>query len=150
MAVLVFVTVLGLSRVAVRGGLLFIVVQGLLIAATSLVAEHGLQGSWASVLVAHRLQSTGSIVVMHGLSCSMACGIFSDQGSNLSLLHQQVDSLPLSQQGCLQFYYEECLVQIFVCNNQESFILFLLCKEDTVKVNELRIFAMPFLLSPVF
>ena len=42
MAVLVFVTVLGLSLVAVRGGLLFIVVQGLLIAATSLVAEHGL------------------------------------------------------------------------------------------------------------
>ena len=32
----------------------------------------------------------------HGLSCSMACGIFPDQGSNPCLLHWQVDSLPLS------------------------------------------------------
>ena len=30
------------------------------------------------------LWSTGSIVVVHGLSCFMACGIFPDQGSNLS------------------------------------------------------------------
>ena len=29
----------------------------------------------------------------------MACGIFSDLGSNLCLLHWQVDSLPLSHQG---------------------------------------------------
>ena len=28
----------------------------------------------------------------HGLSCSMACGIFPDQGSNPSPLHWQVDS----------------------------------------------------------
>ena len=41
----------------------------------------------------------GSIVVVHGLSCSMACGSFPEQGSNLCLLHWQVDSLPLSQQG---------------------------------------------------
>ena len=33
------------------------------------------------------------------LSCSMVCGIFSDQGSNLCLLHWQVVSLPLSHQG---------------------------------------------------
>ena len=45
------------------------------------------------------LQSTGSIVVWHGLSCSEACEIFPDQGSNLCLLHWQVDSLPLSHQG---------------------------------------------------
>ena len=32
-----------------------------------------------------------------GLSCSMACGIFLDQGSNPCLLHWQADSLPLSQ-----------------------------------------------------
>ena len=31
-----------------------------------------------SVVVALRLQSTGSIVVAHGLSCSRACGIFLD------------------------------------------------------------------------
>ncbi|KAJ8798263.1 hypothetical protein J1605_001388 [Eschrichtius robustus] len=37
---------------------------------------------WASVVVACGLQSTGSVVVVHGPSCSMACGIFLDQGSN--------------------------------------------------------------------
>ena len=36
---------------------------------------------------------------MHGLSCSVARGIFLDQGSNLCLLHWQADSLPLSHQG---------------------------------------------------
>ena len=43
-----------------------------------------------------RLYSTGSIVVVHGLSCSEACGIFLDQGSNSYLLPWQADSLPLS------------------------------------------------------
>ena len=32
-------------------------------------------------------------------SCFGACGIFSDQGSNLCLQHWQVDSIPLSHQG---------------------------------------------------
>ena len=41
----------------------------------------------------------GSVVAAHGLSCSTACGIFPDRGSNLCLLHRQVDSLPLSHQG---------------------------------------------------
>ena len=31
--------------------------------------------------------------------CSIACGIFLDQGSNSHFLHWQVDSLPLSHQG---------------------------------------------------
>ena len=34
-----------------------------------------------------------------GLSCSMVCGFFLDQGSNLWILHWQVDSLPLDHQG---------------------------------------------------
>ena len=38
----------------------------------------------------------------HGLSCSIAGGIFSDQGSNPCLLHWQADVLPLSQQGEVQ------------------------------------------------
>ena len=45
------------------------------------------------------LRSTGSIAAAHGLSCSLACGIFLDQGSNLCLLHGWVDSLTLSHQG---------------------------------------------------
>ena len=56
-------------------------------------------GTWASVAVAPRLWSTGSIVVAHGLSYSTACGIFLDQSLNPCLLHWQVDSLPLSPKG---------------------------------------------------
>ena len=51
-----------------------------------------LQSMQASVLVAPGLQSTGSVVVVHRLSCSMTGGIFVDQGSNLCLLHWQADS----------------------------------------------------------
>ena len=40
------------------------------------------------------LQSTGSMVVAHRLSCSTACGLFPDQGLNLRLPHSQADSLP--------------------------------------------------------
>ena len=42
---------------------------------------------------------TGSVVVAHGPSCSAACGIFPDQGSNPRPLHRQVDSQPLHHQG---------------------------------------------------
>ena len=43
-------------------------------------------GAWASVVVAR-----GSVVVAHGISCSVACGIFPDQGLNLCPLHWQAD-----------------------------------------------------------
>ena len=42
---------------------------------------------------------TGSVVVAHGPSCSTACGIFPDQGSNPRPLHWQADSQPLRHQG---------------------------------------------------
>ena len=71
-----------------------------------LAAERRLEGAWVSVLqsmgseVAVRgLYSTGLVVLVHGLSCSAACGIFLDQGLNLCLLHFQADCLPLSHQG---------------------------------------------------
>ena len=41
----------------------------------------------------------GSVVVAHGPSCSAACGIFPDQGSNPCPLHWQTDSQPLRHQG---------------------------------------------------
>ena len=41
----------------------------------------------------------GSVVVAHGPSCSVACGIFPDQGSNPRPLHWQADSQPLRHQG---------------------------------------------------
>ena len=42
---------------------------------------------------------TGSVVVAHGPSCSAACGIFPDQGSNPCPLRWQADSQPLCHQG---------------------------------------------------
>ena len=50
------------------------------------------------------LRSTGSrragpAVVAHGPSCSAACGILPDQGSNPCPLHWQADSQPLHHQG---------------------------------------------------
>ena len=42
---------------------------------------------------------TGSAIVAHGPSCSMACGTFPGQGSNPCPLHRQADSQPLRHQG---------------------------------------------------
>ena len=74
---------------------------------TTLVAEHGFLTVVSSLMVEHKLYSTGSVVVAHGISCSAACGNFVDQGLNLYLLqgvmewtaHWQADPLPLSHQG---------------------------------------------------
>ena len=66
----VFVAAGGLSLVAVSGGCSSL--------RWLLIAEHG-------------LQSAGSVVVVHGLSCFAACGTFPDQGSNLCPLHWQAD-----------------------------------------------------------
>ena len=49
-------------------------------------------GVQAPVVVVRGLQSAGSVVVPHGLSCSVACGIFPDQGSKPCPLHWQADS----------------------------------------------------------
>ena len=55
-------------------------------------------GAWAShcggfsCCGAQALGARASVIVAHGLSCSTACGIFLDQGSNLCPLHWQVDS----------------------------------------------------------
>ena len=74
----------------------------------SLVAASGGHSSWRcaglSLSRPLLLRSTGSrragsAVVAHGPSCSVACGIFPDQGSNLCPLHWQADSQPLRHQG---------------------------------------------------
>ena len=54
--------------------------------------EHGL-------LTSTGFRSVGSVVVVHRLSCSAACGVFPDQRSNPCLLHWQVDSFLLSNQA---------------------------------------------------
>ena len=69
-------------------------------------------GKWGPFFIAVRrpliitalLRSTGSrragsVIVAHGPSCSAACGIFPDQGSNPCPLHWQADSQPLCHQG---------------------------------------------------
>ena len=63
-------------------------------------------GSWACrlLVVAHRLWSTGTTVVVHKLSCSAAYGNPPDQGSNQCLLHWQANSLPRSHQGNPTFF----------------------------------------------
>ena len=67
-------------------GLLFVVVCGLFIVVASRCGAQPL-GMWASV------------AVPQGLSDSMACGIFPEQGLNLCPLHWQADSYPLCHQG---------------------------------------------------
>ena len=49
--------------------------------------------------MAPRLQSIDLIVVVHRFHCSVACGIFLDQGLNLYLLSWQDDSSLRSHQG---------------------------------------------------
>ena len=40
-----------------------------------------------------------AVAAVHGLSCSVACGIFLEQGSNLCPLHWQAGSQPLGHRG---------------------------------------------------
>ena len=60
----------------------------------------------------------GSAVVAHGPSCSAACGIFPDQGSNPCSLHWQADFQPLRHQGspkcCTLKDHSKVLHPIFV------------------------------------
>ena len=81
-------------------GALFAEVHGLLTAAASLVADHGLYMPGFQ-----ELQHVGSVVAAPGLSCSEACGIFLDQGSNPCPLHWQADSYLLDHQGNSTFSF---------------------------------------------
>ena len=76
-----------------KRGPLFIAVRGHLLLRSTGSRRAG------SVVVARGPQIAGSVVVAHGLSCSTACGIFPDQGSNPCPLHWQADSQPLRHQG---------------------------------------------------
>ena len=102
----VFVAARGLSLVAVSGGYSSLWCVGFSLRWLLLLRNMGSRARRlqqlqhvGSVVVAHGLQNAGSVVVAHGLSCSAACGIFPDQGSNLCPLHWQVDSQPLRHQG---------------------------------------------------
>ena len=87
----------------------FVSVPGLSLVA----ASRGHSSSWCTGLSLSRpllLRSTdsrcaGSVVVAHGPICSVACGIFPDQGSNLCPLHWQAGSQPLRHQGSPLFNF---------------------------------------------
>ena len=82
----VFVSVRELSLVAVSGG-----------HSSSRCA--GLSLSRPLLLWSTGSRRASSVIVAHGPSCSAACGIFPDQGSNPCPLHWQADSQPLRHQG---------------------------------------------------
>ena len=65
---------------------------------TGSLGEHGHQWLQYSGSVVFAVGLVGSVVVTHWFPCPMACGIFSDQGSNPCPPHWQVDSQPLGHQ----------------------------------------------------
>ena len=75
----VFVSVQGLSPVAASGG-------------HSSSRCTGLSLSWPLPLRSTGSRRAGSVVVAHGPSGSVACGIFPDRGTNPCPLHWQADS----------------------------------------------------------
>ena len=82
----VFVSARGLSPVAASGG-------------HSSSRCVGLSVTRPLLLWSTDSRRAGSAIVAHGPSCSAACGILPDQGSNPCPLHWQADSQPLSHQG---------------------------------------------------
>ena len=86
----VFVSVRGLSLVAASGGYSSLRCAGLSLSRPLLLRSTG-------------SRRAGSVIVAHRPSCSAACGIFPDQGSNPCPLHWQADSQPLHHQGSPNF-----------------------------------------------
>ena len=82
----VFVSVRGLSLGAASGGHSSSRCAGLSLSRPLLLRSPG-------------SRCAGSVIVAHGPSCSAACGIFPDRGSNPCPLHWQADSQPLRHQG---------------------------------------------------
>ena len=82
----VFISVQGLSLVVASGGHSSSRCAGLSLSRPLLLRSTG-------------SRHTGSVIVAHGPICSVACGIFPDQGSNPCPLHWQADSQPLRHQG---------------------------------------------------
>ena len=76
----VFIATLGLSLIVVSGGYSLLMYAGF---------------SLQQLLLLQITGSRPSVVVAHGFSGSMACGIFLDQGSNPCPLHWQADFYPL-------------------------------------------------------
>ena len=81
----VFISVRGLSPVGASGGHSSLWCTGLSLSQPLLLWSTG-------------SRHAGSVIMAHGPSCSAACGIFPDQGSNPCPLHWQADSQLLRHQ----------------------------------------------------
>ena len=88
----VFVSVRGLSLVVASGGHSSSWCVGLSLSCPLLLWSTG-------------SRCTGSVVVTHGPSRSVACGIFPDRGTNPCPLPRQADSQPLCHQGSPRMYF---------------------------------------------
>ena len=98
----VFVSVRGLSLVAESGGHSSSRCMGLSLSRPLLLRSTG-------------SRRAGSVIVAHELSCSAACGIFPDQGSNPCPLQWQADSQPLRHQGSPRVCLFELWFSLGIC-----------------------------------
>ena len=104
------VSVRGLSLVAASGG-------------HSSSRYVGLSLSRPLLLRSTSSRHAGSVVVAHGLSCSAACGILPDQGSNPCPLHWQADSQPLRHQGSPLSLFISFLLQLRILSLTSNTVL---------------------------
>ena len=96
----------------------FVSVQGL----SLVVASGGHSSSWCAGLSLSRplllwgtgSRCAGSVVVAHRPSCSAACRILPDQGTNPCAPHWQADSQPLRHQGSPVCFFDIELHELFV------------------------------------
>ena len=100
----VFVSVRGLSLVVASGGHSSSRCTGLSLSRPLLLRSTGFRRAC-------------SVIVAHGTSCSTACGILPDQGSNPCPLHWQADFQPLHHQGSPAYYLKKTflLIQLTQC-----------------------------------
>ena len=97
----VFVSAQGLSPVVASGGHSSSRCAGLSLSRPLLLRSTG-------------SRRAGSVIVAHASSCSAACGILPDQGSNPCPLHWQADSQPLRHQGSPIFNFYGCILKSFI------------------------------------
>ena len=90
----------GFSLAAASRGYSLVEVCGLLIVGAQVLGRMGFSSFGSQAL------DTGPIVVVQRLSCSVAGGIFLDQGSNPTLLHWQNDSSCWATREALPFIFE--------------------------------------------
>ena len=98
----------------------------------------GLSLSWPLLLQSTGSRFAGSVVVAHGPSCSTACGIFLDQGSNPCPLHWQADSQPLRHRGSPSLHFNTQMILMHTELKELTFhmIINALCKANSRTVND--------------